>query len=74
MTNGNGETKYFQEARIRVMNLRMELNSEIDKISKWMDEYEQRKLKTDRAVPIARVADDSVIESEIITKGGSEEA
>ncbi len=73
MTNGNG-SNFYADVRMKLMNLRIEHNQDYDDFSKWVDESEQQMLARNKATPINRVADDSVVETELVTRGGSEEA
>ncbi len=73
MTNGNG-SNFYADVRMKLMNLRMKHNEDYDDFSKWVDESEQQMLARNKAMPIKQVKDDSVVEIELVTKGGSEEA
>jgi len=82
MSNGNeGIQPLLRQVRIKIADVRGDQNSKLDDLLKWIDDYERREvkeIKVDTTAPpqpkpvTDGKADDSVIESELITKGGSE--
>lgn len=72
MSNGNG-SNFYSDVRMKIINLRIKQNNELDDLSKWVDESEQQMLAKNKGRPINH-GDDKIVESEFSTKGGSEEA
>jgi hypothetical protein len=74
MANGNELTGMIQELRIRLTDLRLGLNEQLDRFQKWIDEYERRRLKEQKATPIASVADESVVEQGLVAPRATPDA
>jgi hypothetical protein len=64
MSNGN-DFNFYNDVRMKIMNLRIKQNNDLDDFSKWINESEQQMLARSKAMPIissSPPADDKVIE------------